>query len=256
MSEMPTITAADQSHEPSKSRRRRGLFVVLLICICVGLILNWPIAWGIRTKFVTLGAQMNASGLCEHSTWPASAPKDWPPLSTFITPERVKLAKDADSGAAPLEVAARIGATQERPRDCIMTQQHWPGVTETFIEAHEHEKGSWTTYELASGFPFRGVVAGAFGSQTADGKAILPMTAIKPVLVYHIFGKRITLAAPLWPGFIANGVIYGVVLWLPWLLFVTIRARVRRSKGYCMQCAYPIPQATSQCPECGAIAVT
>jgi hypothetical protein len=239
-----------------RPRHKLGLLVILIACICLGLILNWPIAWAIRGKFMVLGSQANTSGLRTHSTWPSAVPADWPPLSTFITPERLKLAKDADSGAGPLDVAARIGATAERPRDCIMKQQHWPGVTETFIEAHEHERGSWTTYELASGFPFRAVAAGAFGSQTPGGNAVLPMTAIKPVLVFPVFGTRITLAAPLWPGFIANGVIYGLLLWLPWMLFVITRARVRRSRGQCTRCAYPIPAASLQCPECGAIAAS
>lgn len=56
---------------------------------------------------------------------------------------------------------------------------------------------------------------------------------------------------PIWTGFIINTVFYAVILWL--LLFAPFTARrvIRRRRGLCEHCAYPIG-VSPVCTECGA----
>jgi hypothetical protein len=56
---------------------------------------------------------------------------------------------------------------------------------------------------------------------------------------------------PILPGFIFNTLFYAVILWL--LLFAPFTARhmIRRRRGQCEKCAYPVG-TSSICTECGA----
>jgi len=56
---------------------------------------------------------------------------------------------------------------------------------------------------------------------------------------------------PLWPGFAVNTLFYTGVLWMLFAGPFALRRMIRRRRGRCAQCAYPI--GTSEvCTECGA----
>ena len=56
---------------------------------------------------------------------------------------------------------------------------------------------------------------------------------------------------PLWPGFLINTLFYALILWP--LVFAPFTARriLRRRRGRCAKCAYPVG-VSSVCTECGA----
>ena len=63
-------------------------------------------------------------------------------------------------------------------------------------------------------------------------------------------GLKFVPLQPLWPGFAINTIFYAAILWL---LFVTpgaVRRTIRRRRGLCPACAYPIG-VSPICTECG-----
>jgi len=45
---------------------------------------------------------------------------------------------------------------------------------------------------------------------------------------------------PLWPGFAINTLFYAAVLWMLWSIPFALRRMIRKRRGQCEQCAYPI----------------
>lgn len=64
----------------------------------------------------------------------------------------------------------------------------------------------------------------------------------------RIAGVRFT---PIWLGFAVNTLFYAAVLWLPVLGLHALRRAIRRTRGLCPKCAYPIGES-SVCTECGS----
>ena len=57
---------------------------------------------------------------------------------------------------------------------------------------------------------------------------------------------------PLWPGFIANTLIYGALWWILFAGLISARAVRRARRGLCPRCAYDLRGVSSGvCPECG-----
>ena len=59
---------------------------------------------------------------------------------------------------------------------------------------------------------------------------------------------------PVWPGFAINTAFYAAILWLiipgPFALRRLIRRQIRRRRGLCPKCAYPMGES-AVCSECG-----
>ena len=55
---------------------------------------------------------------------------------------------------------------------------------------------------------------------------------------------------PIWPGFAINTVFYATVLWLLIPGPFALRRSIRRRRGLCPKCAYPVGES-SVCTECG-----
>jgi hypothetical protein len=58
---------------------------------------------------------------------------------------------------------------------------------------------------------------------------------------------------PLWPGAAVNTLVFGVPLWLGWAGLRRCRMALRRKKGLCLRCGYPV-RGLDACPECGTVA--
>jgi len=64
-------------------------------------------------------------------------------------------------------------------------------------------------------------------------------------------GKQFMPSMPLFPGFAVNTLFYAGVLWVVFCSPFALRRMIRRRRGRCAQCAYPIGQSPV-CTECGA----
>ena len=56
---------------------------------------------------------------------------------------------------------------------------------------------------------------------------------------------------PLWPGFAFNTIFYAAMLWVVFFVPGIVKRRVRRRRGLCPACAYPVG-TSDVCTECGA----
>ena len=55
---------------------------------------------------------------------------------------------------------------------------------------------------------------------------------------------------PIWPGFAVNSIFYAATLWLVFYVMLTLRRFIRRRRGLCPKCAYPVGES-AVCTECG-----
>lgn len=75
-----------------------------------------------------------------------------------------------------------------------------------------------------------------------------------PLLRYGVSqtGHFLVPYYPLWPGFIANTLIYAALWWLLFTGLVSARSARRTRRGLCTRCAYDLRGISSGvCPECG-----
>lgn len=72
---------------------------------------------------------------------------------------------------------------------------------------------------------------------------------IRPGLQWQRVGVLHMPVDPLWPGFLANSLVYAVALGLLWFSPGMLRRRYRR-RELCVHCGYPLGIGTI-CPECG-----
>lgn len=75
-----------------------------------------------------------------------------------------------------------------------------------------------------------------------------------PGILVQRTSSAILPLAPIWPAFIANSFLYGLVLSSP-LTATTLRRRLRVKRGKCARCAYPLGalEDAECCPECGEV---
>jgi hypothetical protein len=65
------------------------------------------------------------------------------------------------------------------------------------------------------------------------------------------FAERNLPLRPHWPGFIVNTLVYALTLWIFFAALGRMRRMIRRRRGLCPACAYPVGQSPT-CTECGA----
>jgi hypothetical protein len=55
---------------------------------------------------------------------------------------------------------------------------------------------------------------------------------------------------PIWPGFAINTIFYAAILWALFIAPGSVRRMIRRRRGLCPACAYPVG-TSPVCTECG-----
>ena len=109
-------------------------------------------------------------------------------------------------------------------------------------------QGHVSAIHIASGWPARSL-SGEFWDSSAQGKP--PQWSERRAVVVYLNRSFATPVRPVWPGFAINTVFYATVLWLlNYGPFVLLRRLIRRRRGLCPACAYPMGEA-SVCTECG-----
>lgn len=88
--------------------------------------------------------------------------------------------------------------------------------------------------------------SGGFGARRTRGEARIT-----------IGGKDYVLPSlPHWPGLLANTAFYASLVFVPWAGPRLARSILRRRRGGCLRCGYPLDDGMSRCPECGMAART
>jgi len=78
----------------------------------------------------------------------------------------------------------------------------------------------------------------------------IAMPEASPMLRAANYQRALPLC-PIWPGFAINTLFYAGVLWMLFAAPFALRRMIRRRRGRCALCAYPIGQSPI-CTECGA----
>ncbi len=195
------------------------------IYLLIGLIVNVAIAWMIPT--VLRGNWFNAKYDIEGQSWPVSVPADWPPAEYWSSMSAVGY--DGVTAMANLDDLAR-------------TRRLDPSVVLYVATRH------------AYGLPFHAMTARQL--QTQQGRSIREVDEgpfyrgfAVGLLHYPAPYRRIALF-PLWPGCIANTLIYGLLAWLVVSAARRWRMARRRKSRLCPTCGYDYANL-DVCPECG-----
>jgi hypothetical protein len=114
--------------------------------------------------------------------------------------------------------------------------------------------------ELAAGWPFRALLAETdepvqdpvtrLAVYSFRGGMTLPTHVIKDGAT--IFLPRALPCTPIWPGLVADVVVFSVAWWLVLMAVGLVRAR-RMRRGLCLACGYDLHglAVDAKCPECG-----
>jgi hypothetical protein len=146
----------------------------------------------------------------------------WPQISrTRLEPDQAQeLHRRHVPRDAPL-FGPEVELTGRRTQSVLATEiSIWPATT-----IFRSSDGSIGTYFYQ---PFRVVDVG------------LPLRCVRKMRGYSL----------LWPGFVVNTLFYAVILWLLILGPFALRRLVRRQRGLCPACAYPVGESAT-CTECG-----
>ena len=107
----------------------------------------------------------------------------------------------------------------------------------------------YTTVEgVSAGWPWHaafGLRHRAGGKPSLDeGLVTLPMSSRGDMLPWR----------PIWGGLAANTLLYSAVVLAMWAGYRVMRVVLRRRRGGCTGCGYPLDDGMTRCPECGKAA--
>jgi len=108
--------------------------------------------------------------------------------------------------------------------------------------------GAWlSSYRVEAGFPMvvlSGTLHGRYHAQRILEGPHESMLAVSEAVVLPLH--------PVFPGFLINTLFYALLLWLLFCAPFALRRVLRRRRGLCGMCAYPVG-ASPVCTECGAV---
>jgi hypothetical protein len=96
--------------------------------------------------------------------------------------------------------------------------------------------------EQARGWPFLALFYRSHGSVNYEGALLLPR--------HGRTSQRPLPLRPIWPGFLANTVLYAAITLLLIQATFSLRRYLRARRGLCPDCSYPIADSPV-CTECG-----
>ncbi len=111
----------------------------------------------------------------------------------------------------------------------------------------------WRFVEIASGWPCLSMKCQGACKKQWPGDPAAASFATGGIRLGEISWLRVPHVLPLWPlwpGFALNTPIYAAILWLLIRTPLALRGFIRRRRGRCPKCAYPVGDSTT-CSECG-----
>jgi hypothetical protein len=197
------------------------MIALLLSWLIAGAALNVAVAWGCALKYFSIGGSVQYQ---TPGTWPREVPPEWPPPSTLIS--------DGKWGYRQIVVQV------DRP--ALRLEGDWPGtrVGQFWMQGIQQCGLPMLSMEWVSSF------SSDWEEWRIDG---LKVPSYFDDGNYH---RRIPTTI-LWPGFAVNTLFYAGVLWMLFCAPFALQRMIRRRRGRCAHCNYPIGQSLV-CTECGA----
>jgi hypothetical protein len=152
----------------------------------------------------------------------------------------------------------------------------WPCLALQQRRWHSYQALSWESYELVAEFLEALISSGAdswsdgelreLNLSLEEGKTPAEASRREQLLADAAYGldlilddavtrtqttpRTVLLRRPVWPGFGINTLLYAAILWLLVCGPFSLRRYLRRRRGLCPACAYPMGEAVV-CTECG-----
>lgn len=213
----------------------RSILRIAIVCIVIGCIFNVLIAWACAIWSSPPG--VTATGISgvdpllmarlrrEFFNRPGPDPGGNDPGTLFVT-----VAYEC-FGAQFMDIAVE---DKDIPTDAFKGPLPYIGVTRAGWPWLALE-GQWHRDASRSPNP---------GPATSRWAVIIPALYVR---ADRLFLPRMLLFRPMWPGFVINTLVFAAAVAMPFLL----RAVVRKLRGRCIACGYPIGESPV-CTECGS----
>ena len=115
-----------------------------------------------------------------------------------------------------------------------------------WYEAPTETDDGWVQIEMLVGWPSRSLYSWTLYSTPWESTGIIVDANDQNTSLL-----RVIPLTPRWPGFAINTIFYAAMLWVVFFVSGMVKRRVRRRRGLCPACAYPIG-TSAVCTECGA----
>lgn len=214
----------------------------LVLLVFLGAIVNIAVAWGCATSFDPLSRSRYqiAAELSEdrYTSWEIAVKRDFGSVYVVslhlrhVIPHNDQLVRGDTSQVVP----------------------HWGEFESSHSSFGSGGYAYDNRYSMGAGWPFlslwcdlnRRVSGERYYERWSNGALASPL----PPRSVSLWQRALPLW-PIWPGFLANTVVYGAFLSLLFTATATIRRRLRIHRNLCPTCAYPAGNS-AVCSECGA----
>jgi hypothetical protein len=192
---------------------------VALICLIIGAIVNVVLAWWITvadTSRWTFGGHYGPPDQAQSEWWLRNVPAEFPFAVEFVISKPMRgvwteVLSDQDL------LPTGTDAEERKPLFVERRRAGWPFKSlegQKWFSSSDHRlnqsHGAWPLFDTKPWLPLR----------------------------------------PMWPGFLANSVLFGLVPFLPIAAFAAARRSRRRRRHQCLHCGYPVG-TSPVCTECG-----
>jgi len=216
--------------------RRRIMRV--LVCLVLGGAMTIAVAWGcaLFAAWSHLGLK-NADGGPYYEQY---RPDGWPQLDTLWAADSVGVTWRYAYGSETGEHSTIVGQAA--------------GLREGLYSIRETQYGlpwrsmSWIESSV-DGDPLLLSDPGSPAHHRPD-LGLLARGADVPSWLPTRFQGKWLPRRPMWPGFMFSTLFYGALVWVIWFIAGSLRQQVRRQRGLCEWCKYPVSDFAI-CPECG-----
>jgi hypothetical protein len=217
--------------------KRRALQIVVLLLL--GAIVNVAVAWGCAAFLVVDGSTCKSVMI----GFVHAQPPQWY-ATMYSRSGAVRL-----YGFAPNEEQGEFLSDDKR----VFPVPHWSRLRTRPLSTNDRcvdDVRGWPMVSLRSGFDAladpnnsAGIIARSVGG--------VPLPPQPRVMATTVWDVRALPLIPIWPAFAINTIFYAAILWVLFFAPGKVRRSIRRRRGLCPACAYPI--GTSEiCTECGA----
>ncbi len=209
---------------------KRRITIILLL-LAGGAVVNVAVAWGIAYRTQVIADSGRSATAIEREYWAARSPHALPCPTTIF----VSFAHQSRLGYIRIECLWDCGSGLHSPSLSV-------GETSAGLPMHsfsslysrlnlDPETGFSLAPHLRRTIMYNGTIVGEGGGR----------------------GGRLRYIPyrPIFPGFIINTFFYALLLWLLFAAPFAARRTLRRRRGQCEKCAYPIG-VSPVCTECGA----
>ncbi len=237
---------------------KRRLLIHIALCIPLGVITSYLVAWAIGIQYPGTGGHITATVILKTTSGQDVPIALTPNLQTHAT-DVLLIRSDTGSDETVILDKAKIDAAFGL-KWIRMERKPQPDGTTKEIKTFA-ELPSWLANRtlvapavarthLAQGWPFR-CTNGTHHFSINPPNLTGILTGLIPVSKQpNIIGHRVLAYHPIWPGLIYNTLIYASIWLAIFTLFAIAKQARRKRKGLCPRCAYDL-KGTTACPECG-----